>query len=116
MVEGQPRGGLIQDVSKHRVGILEKLGRRNSECFDAGGPEPLISRFITPGLVAARVRLPIDFDRQSSIAAEEVEDIRSGGMLATELEPVRTLAEPMPEDHFWQRHFAPEPASIFSRA
>src|SRR5213082_2438703 len=62
------------------------------------------------------MRLAIHFDCQSCIAAEEVDDIRPGGMLSPKFESVGTLSKPMPENHFWQRHLASKLARALRRA
>ena len=100
MVEGETRRRFSQNVSKHRVRILKKLGCRYSQRLDACRSKPLISCPIALGLVAARVPLAIDFDRQASIAAEEIQHVGASGVLTTELETVWTLAKPVPQDDF----------------
>jgi hypothetical protein len=58
------------------------------------------------------MRLSIDLDRQPRIAAEEVEDVRSGWMLSAEFEAFRALAQPLSEDHFRQAHFPAQLACV----
>ena len=100
MVEGQTSHGFGHNISKHGIRIIEDLRRGNPNGLDASRSKPLVSCSIALGPVAPRVGLPVDFDRQSSIAAEEVEHVRAGRVLATELEIVWTLAKPVPQNHF----------------
>jgi hypothetical protein len=107
MVEGQPRRGLTQNIPKHRIGILEKLAGGNANSFDSRGPKPSVAIVIAMRPVAVGMRLAIHLDRQPCIAAEEIQHIGSGRMLASELEAGRTLTKPMPQDDFWKRHLTP---------
>jgi hypothetical protein len=50
------------------------------------------------------MRLPIDFHDKFKTRAEEVEDVRSGGILMPEPEARAVLAQRLPEQHLGQKH------------
>ena len=85
MVEGQPRGGLRRNPTQHRIRVAENIGRRNPQRLNPGRSQPPIPGRIPLRSVTPRVGLSIHFYRQPRIAAEEIQNVRPGGMLAAEL-------------------------------
>jgi hypothetical protein len=85
VVEGQTRLSFSEDVAKDGVRIRQNLSGRNPQGPDPSSLEPGIADCIPPRPIAARMRLPVYFDRQPGIAAEEIQHIRPGRMLAAKL-------------------------------
>jgi hypothetical protein len=54
--------------------------------------------------------LSVDFDRQPSRLAIEIDHEWTGGMLAAELQSRRTLPQRSPQQHFRQAHVAAKAA------
>ena len=106
MVEGQASLRLVDNPAKDRVRIFEDIGGRNTQCLDSSGPQALVPNVIPPGPVAARMRLPVHFDRQPRVGAEKIQHIGSGRMLASKLQAIRALSKPMPDDDLGQSHLA----------
>ena len=115
VVEGQARRCFVDDPAKHRIGISKHLNSGNSQRLDAGRTKPGVARLVPLGPISARVRFAVDLERESGIAAEEIEHERSSGMLAAELQPGRTLPQPMPERNFWEGHLATQAPGIACR-
>jgi hypothetical protein len=108
VVEGQTRPRRNENPPQHGIRIIEKLDRRNAQRFDSRRPQPFIANRIPLWPIATRMGLPVNFDRQPRVTTEEIQHIRTGWMLATELETFRSLPKPMPQDDFGQRHLATE--------
>jgi hypothetical protein len=56
----------------------------------------LISNFVTLRPVATGMCFSINFDRETRVAAKEIEHIPAGGVLATELEALGSLPKRLP--------------------
>jgi hypothetical protein len=116
MVEGHTRFRFGEDPTQDRIGIVENCSGRDAKGCDSPRSKPSIACFISHWSIAHCVNLAIDLDCQAGIAAEKVENVRTGGMLSPELQPFWLLAESLPKNNFGQGHFAPEPASTSDRA
>ena len=108
VVEGQASRSFSQNRTKHHVHVLQNLRSRNSKGLDPGSSQPFVSSVIPPWPIAERMRFSIHFDAQPRVAAEEIQDIWPGRMLAAEFQSARTLTKPLPEDDFRKRHFSAE--------
>jgi hypothetical protein len=108
MVEGQPRSRFGNDPLQNRIWIVQQRFGGNAERFDCSRSQPIITHGIPLRPVAERVRFSINLNRQPSVTTEEVEDVRTGRVLAAELQAVWTLPEPMSEYHFGKAHRAPQ--------
>ena len=97
LVEGRAARG--DDVTHDGVAIDQDLTRRNAESAEATGGEVVVARGVASGTITARMRLSVDFDRETCRQAGEVQAIRPDRMLASELEAAGSGAERAPEDH-----------------
>jgi hypothetical protein len=116
VVEGQPRSCLGHNILEHCIDIAQHLNRRDPQGCDAAGSEPIVSPLVARRPVAPLMSRAIDFDREPSVAAVEVENINSGGMLPPKLEPAWPLSKRLPEQHFRQGHLAAKLARISNRS
>jgi hypothetical protein len=115
VVEGQARGRLGDDPVNNSVRILEEFNSRNTKRFNSSGMKPLIPSGVMCRPVPPGMGFAVDLNREASIAAEEVENIRPRRMLAAEFQAVRFLAEHLPKDHFGQSHLTPKVTRVFCR-
>jgi hypothetical protein len=115
VVEGQTRRRRNQDPLKHSIRIIEKVERWNPQRLDPRRSKPFIASRVTAGPITTRMRFSVDFNRQPCVATEEVQNVRTGRMLAAELEAFRPLPKPTPQDNFRQSHLAAEAARIACR-
>jgi hypothetical protein len=116
VVEGQARCRLIDDPLNYDVGIIEDFVSSYPKSFNSGGEQPCISSCVPRRTIASGVGLAIDFNRQTRVTAEEVENVLSGGMLSTEFETAGPTAKRLPKYHFRKRHLASKPTSVPSRS
>lgn len=115
MVEGQTRQRLGHDPANHSISIIEDIDGRNTKRRDTRRTQPLVPPGIARRPIAPRVCLPIHLHRETSIAAEEVQNIRPRRMLPPEFETVRSLAKHLPENDFRQSHLATKLACASGR-
>jgi hypothetical protein len=73
MVEGQARFRLREDPAHNCIGISKDIRCSNPERPDTRAAQPRVTRFVPLRPISSIVRLAIDFDRQSGIAAEKIE-------------------------------------------
>jgi hypothetical protein len=116
MVEGQARSRLREYPAERRIGIIENCSGRDSKGLDACCFEPCVTRGVSLRPIASAVGLAIDFDRQASITAKEVENVWAGRMLTPELHSARLLAKRLPQDDLWQAHFTAKSTGTFDSA
>ena len=104
VVEGKPRRRFNQNEHHNRTDVIQYIARRYAHCANPDLREICIANGVARGLIPARMGFAIDFDRQPGIAAEEVEDVRTAGVLTPEFETVRACPKNTPKDHFRQAH------------
>src|SRR5436190_1287875 len=86
MVEGQPRRRFSDNPLERWISIVQQRLGRNAKCVDARCSQPFITHRVPLRAIDEGVRLAIDLNRQPCVAAEEVEHVRSGGVLPAKLE------------------------------
>ena len=101
-VEGQTRRSLLNDMNEDAIEIRQDLARRYAKGKDPRPCQPKITGGIPLRRFSSRVRFTIDLDRQSCVAAEEIEDVWTGRVLPTKLQRFRTLAQFPPQQTFGQ--------------
>ena len=108
MVEGQTCAHFSFDPPPHGVRVIEHVSCGDPKGFNARFAKPPVALDVVLRAVTSRVSLAIDFDRQTRVAAEEVENVRTGWMLPTELHAIRPLPQPLPKNDLGKRHLAPQ--------
>jgi hypothetical protein len=88
------------------IQILQNIARRDPHDRDTLGFQPGIAPFVFLGNIPAVMDQSVNLDCQRQFRAEEVQDIDSRRLLATEFESVWPLAQFSPQQHFGQRHCA----------
>jgi hypothetical protein len=116
VVEGQARRCFIDDPAENRIGTFENVSGRNGQCLDPGFAEPIVSCLIALRSMSARMSLAIDFDRQASVAAEEIKHEGTSRMLPPELQSGGTLPQPMPQENFRETHLPAQVSSLAAGA
>ncbi len=106
VVEGQTRNASGHYANGNRVQIPQHLKRRNTQRRDAACIEPGITPAIRPGANSAAMPLTIDLDRQSRIAAKEIENVGAARMLPPKLQTARSRSQYLPQQHLRQRHLS----------
>jgi hypothetical protein len=92
MVKGQTRAGGVDDVDDYCFEVAEDIAGVHPQRLDVVQAQPSVARFIKLRLVAAVVRLTVDFYAEFCGGAEEVEGVASCGVLFTELQVFGSLA------------------------
>jgi hypothetical protein len=110
-VEGVHLGTGRENETKHRVHVFENIMRGNSDDAKALALENCITSRIASGLITERMGLPIDFNYKTSLQAGEINGHFAERKLLPELQSVRPSPKLLPQKHFWQTHFEPQPAS-----
>jgi hypothetical protein len=105
LVEGL---ALRQNAGKRPLHIVQDVARGQTQRTIALRNQPFVPRLVAERDAAAVVRFSVDFNRKACGKADEVENERSGGMLATPFMPRRSRPELPPEQHFRQRHLPPQ--------
>jgi hypothetical protein len=85
-VEGQAGGCLGKDSPENGVEVVEDFVGGNPHRFYGRLCKPVIPGLVARGPVSPAVRFAVDLDRQSSIAAVEIEAVGAGRVLAAKLE------------------------------
>ena len=110
VVEGKACSRLGSNQPRDRVQVLQNFSRRDANGVNARGCEPLISGQISDGPITCKVSPSVNLDREPSIAAKEIEDVRATWVLPPKFESVRPGAKPPPKQDFRQAHlFAKAP-------
>ena len=110
VVEGQSCSSRSNDRIENRPDVTKNFRRRYPEGLYSGGSHPPVASRVSAGSVAAIMDLAVNFDRQTGIAAEKVQDVGAAGMLAAKLQAVRPLSQRLPEHDLGKGHFATQPA------
>ena len=82
-MEGLRHRASIHDHPNHRIQIPQNISGRNTQDLDTLPRQPVVTRFITMGTIAAIMRFPINLDRQSGRHAGEVNHVRPKSVLAS---------------------------------
>jgi hypothetical protein len=106
-VEGLLEPTTLGYERKHALQIFINVARWNTHRSEPLICEPLIACFVMDRSMAAIVTFAIDFDRETRRQTGEIEDVRSGWMLAAELEAARPLAKLFPKKDLRQGHLLP---------
>ena len=104
VVEGEMRPRRIDNVGERGFQIRQHILRQNTQCGNSVPGKPRVARFIQQGTAAKIMRSAVDLNRQTGIAAEEIEHIGSAWMLAAEFEAAGALAQFRPQQNFGQGH------------
>ena len=116
VVEGQPRPRGFENPPNDGIHVTQYFRRRNAQRGHPQSCEPRIARFVALRPVAPFMRLPVDLDRKSGVAAKEVEDVATAWVLFPKLETRRSFAQSLPEQDFRKRQFATLLARVPDRA
>ncbi|KRA81420.1 hypothetical protein ASD76_12775 [Altererythrobacter sp. Root672] len=103
-MEGQASTRKLNERLHRRIAVTQHIARWNSDRFNAHPIEPQVTPAIERRALGIVAGIPIHLNRKPGVAAKEVEHERPGWVLATELEPVGTLAKPLPQENFRQRY------------
>jgi hypothetical protein len=116
VVEGQPQDRLRDNSAHYGIKVRKHLASRDSQSLDSSGTEPRVSRGVSLGSTATVMRFSVELDGEPRIAAEEVEIVRPGRMLASELQTCGSGSKHLPEEHFREAHFAAQAACLPNRS
>jgi len=87
-----------QNPSHHRIQILQNIRRGYPHRQKSLIGQPFVTNLI---LMASKIMtFAIDLDCQSRTQANKVDNIGTGWMLPSKLQPARSLAEFTPQDDF----------------
>jgi len=113
VVEGQSRTCSNDNVLDHAGQILEHLDRWYPQSRNTNVAKPCVPSRILRRPIATSMRLPVNFDRQSGIATEEIEaEFPPRRSLTPKFQPARTLSKFLPKQHLRQRHLTSEAAGL----
>ena len=114
VVEGARLRTNRHDESKHRVQVLQYITSRNAHDAKALTPEQCNTRSIGPRPIAVTVTIAVDFDDHALVETGKIHRHVTDRKLSAELQPVRALAQRLPEQHLRQAHLAPQLACTLS--
>jgi hypothetical protein len=112
VVEGQAQDRFCHDPAHHAIEVRQHLPSRDSHRFDTRSSEPAVSRGVAGGTVSPLMGFAVDLYRKACIAAEEVEVVRAGRMLASEFQACRSGSKHLPEENFRKAQFSAEAARL----
>lgn len=101
--------GPVQNGSDHNSGVAHHLVCRYVQDVQTSPPKGGIALLLPARTIGCRVRPAVDFDDESSLAAEEIDHIRFQRMLAAELETVWALPQELPQQSLRRRHLFAQP-------
>jgi len=86
------------------IEITQHIPSRNARNLQTLRAQPGVSHGVAVRRVSALMRFTVNFDCQSCLRTKEIQDIRPGGMLASEFVSRRPPSQFLPHQHFRQRH------------
>ena len=105
VVEGQSRLCFRTYVGHDSFQIRHHLTGRNPKRCNTRIGKPLVPSFVPLCPFAKVMGASINLNRQPRIAAEEVQNIDTAGVLPAEFQSAGPFPEFPPQQHFRQRHF-----------
>ena len=112
-VEGTARHGAVNYVFDHSSFIPKHISGRDPQHRDILAGQPIIPFDVSLRPITETVALPIDLDREPRLSAEEIEHIRTSGMLTPEPEPTRPRAQQTPQQAFRQTERPTQSSRVF---
>jgi hypothetical protein len=100
VVEGQAGRRPGQDCPENRLEVVKDFAGRNPHRLYARPGKPFIPCPVALRPVSPAVCFAVDLDRETGVAAVEIEAVWAGRMLAVEFEAARRLTQFPPEQDF----------------
>jgi len=77
-------------MEHHRIDIAKTINRGNTHHFHSLRRQPRVPRPVTLRPIATVMRLAVDFDREPSVRAGEIQHIGARRMLPPKSQPIRS--------------------------
>jgi len=116
VVEGEPRTTGRDDSVYRPVRVPQHVAGRDAQGRDPLSKKPGVSDRIVARLSRLIVDSAVDLDREPRVAAVEIQDVRTTGMLPAKLEALRTAAKCTPKQAFRQSQLPSQTSSLFNSA
>jgi len=93
-------------MSHHTVQIAENITGRNPQSLESGITQPAIANIVPFRIAPHRMRLAVNFNRESALEAGKVDHVTATWKLAAKSQAVRALTQLLPQGNFRQGQLA----------